>query len=100
MKLLLALLLASQLQAEYIAQDKTKHAVAGLAVYGSCIILGEILKKQDVTTAVNSKTCVLASIGVGVAKEVYDAQGYGTAEIMDGVATFALPMTISYVIEF
>ena len=98
--LLIALLLSSQLQAEFIAEDKQKHAIAGLAIYGGCVILGQILKKQDVTDSVNSKTCVLASVALGVGKELYDSRGYGTVDSMDAVATFAVPMMISYTIEF
>lgn len=85
---------------DFIAQDKQKHAIAGLITYGGCIFIGQILKKQDVTDSVNSKTCVLASVAIGVAKEVYDGRGYGTVDSMDAVATFAVPMMVSYTIEF
>ncbi len=100
MKLLIMVLLTLQLNAMVLDKDKQQHAIAGTVTYLGCIVLGEILKKQSVTGSVNSKTCVLAAVGIGVAKEVYDSQGYGTPEVMDAVATFAAPMIISYTIEF
>ena len=101
MNLLLPLLLTVSLQADFIQEDKLKHGAAGLITYAGCIFIGEILKKQDVTDAVNSKTCVLATIGVATAKEVYDNSADGhVAEFSDWTATIVAPLLISYTIEW
>lgn len=100
--LFISLTIVSSLSAQdFIQHDKVQHVAAGLIVYGGCIVLGEILKKQDVTDAVNSKTCVLASIGVGVAKEIADRYSDNhVSDFNDVTATAIAPLLISYSIEF
>lgn len=100
--LLIALIFTNALYAQdFIQEDKKQHAVAGLVIYLGCIVTGEILKKNDVTDVVNSKTCVLASIGAGAAKEIYDYNTDGhVADFSDFTATAITPMLISYTLEF
>lgn len=95
--LLIAALMLTSLNAEFLAQDKAKHAAAGLIVYGGCVAAGEVLDMKDYF---NTKTCVLASVSVGLIKEGYDALGHGNADAMDAVATFAPALAISYTLEF
>ena len=59
-----------------IQQDKIKHFIAG--AIASIVIYVVTL---DATIA------VAFSVLLGAGKEVYDAQGHGTVEVLDAVAT-------------
>jgi len=95
-KLLLIALLASTLNATFIHQDKANHVALGLVSYGACIGVGEVFYIDYL----NSKTCVLAAVGVGIAKEAYDATGHGNVEWDDFTSTAIAPLMISYTIHF
>jgi hypothetical protein len=100
-KLAFILLLSASLNAEFLQQDKKYHIASGLVTYSVCIVLSEILKKQDVTDHINSKTCVLPVVAVAVGKELYDSRHDNhTADFNDFTATVFAPLLISYTIEF
>jgi len=86
----------SSLNAEFIHQDKANHVALGLVSYGACILAGQVFDESSL----NSKTCVLAAVGVGIAKEAYDATGRGNVEWDDFTSTAIVPLMISYTIQF
>jgi len=88
-KITLALLLITSLYA--IDQDKQKHIAAGLFVYVGCELVNYI---ADIDY-INHETCIASVFAAGIGKEVYDSLGNGHVEIMDAVATVAVPM-VSY----
>jgi len=96
-KLLLISLLASTLNATFIHKDKANHVALGLISYGGCTAIGYLFKWEKY---LNSKTCVLAPIGVGAVKEAYDATGRGNVEWDDFTSTAIAPLMISYTIHF
>ena len=67
---------AAKNNAAFVAPDKQKHIAAG-AITSSVVYT---LTKDRLSACV-------AALGVGVFKEVYDAQGYGNVEVADALAT-------------
>jgi len=97
--LIAAATLAQTANAE-IPRDKYSHAIAGLGIYVGCFMVkgvGESLKyDMDYLT---STTCLIPVIVAGVGKEIYDSQHDGhTAEVMDVIATIAIPAALTFVI--
>ncbi|MBA3900529.1 MAG: hypothetical protein H0X62_10020 [Bacteroidetes bacterium] len=74
----------SSASAQMIAPDKQLHLIAGAGIsslsYFTCY---KITKKKNLSLLLAFGSGVLA----GIAKEVYDAQGYGHPSTMDAVAT-------------
>ncbi len=62
------------------AYDKNLHMAAGAVGGGATYLITK-----------DRKAACLAAIGLGLGKEFYDSQGHGTVEVMDAVATAALP---------
>ena len=72
-----------------LAPDKIKHIIAGLAIYLLAIIFVAPVEALLITTA------------IGLAKE-YIVDKYitnGTAELMDAIATFAIPTLLTIIIS-
>lgn len=86
---------------DYIAQDKQKHLIAGVAIYSTCIAGGYILKamsyENNWLTPVN---CLAPVIIAGAGKEIYDYNNpqNHTAEFADFAYTVAVPIMASFVI--
>ena len=59
-----------------IQQDKIKHFIAG--VIASIVVY---------VVTFNATIAVSFAVLLGIGKEVYDAQGHGTVEVLDAVAT-------------
>ena len=88
--LLIALLLASQLQAEFLQDDKKKHGAVGTAIYYSCVGLGTLYKKHDINW-MNRNTCWVANLVVAGLKEAYDKKHGGVADMNDITAQVFVP---------
>ena len=99
-KLILALLITtSMLFANPIPGDKAKHAFVGLSIYVGCFLVKGAIESAGYDTWLGEKTCLIPVVVAGVGKEVYDSQHDNhTAEVMDVVATVAVPFTLNYVI--
>jgi len=99
MKLILALLLVTSLNAK-IESDKYSHAFIGVGIYVGCLLTkgaGEALKYD--MSYLTTKTCLIPVVVAGVSKEIYDANHDNhTAEVMDALATIAIPVSLSFVI--
>jgi len=100
MKKLLLSLIATAILAQGINageyDDKAKHAMVGMLIYTGCFFVkgtGEALKyDMDYLTPT---TCLIPVVVAGIGKEIYDSQHDGhTAEVMDAVATVAIPFGI------
>ena len=91
MKALLTLILfASLLQAQdFVKKDDTKHTVAGVVAYVSCLASSDALD-------FNHKWCVPFVLAVGVTKEVADHYGTGVSEYKDVLTTVAPAVLIHY----
>jgi len=89
--LLITLLFITGLQAG-IGADKYKHAYAGIGIYAGCMLLDTVLELAGHDTILNKKTCLIPVVAAGIGKEIYDStQVNHTADIMDTVATVAIP---------
>lgn len=88
---IIALFLASSLQAG-IEADKYKHAYVGIGIYVGCLAFDKVLESIGYNTLLDAKTCLVPVVAAGIGKEVYDSQHENhTAEVMDTVATVAIP---------
>ena len=95
-KLLSILLLVGNVSAnDVFPKDKQQHMIVGTVTYVSCMFVSLITKKNGIEW-LNEDTCLIPVVVLAVGKEVYDSRGYGTPEVMDGLATVAVPLTISY----
>ena len=75
---------------DFIAEDKTKHVLAGTVIYLGCLVVADI-------NSIPHKYCLLPVLAAGVGKEVYDNSNGGTAEFSDITATMFIPTT-TYII--
>ena len=102
--LLTALLLTTTLQAgNGIKTDKFAHAFVGLGIYAGCFLIKGIGEAAHFNMDyLNEKTCLIPVVIAGVGKEIYDSQHpkNHTAELMDTIATGALPIGLAYSIHF
>ena len=87
MKYLVILLLVIQLHASSLKPDKAGHLVTGAILYATCYMF----------TSFDEKECLVPVIAAAVGKELYDMTGKGNPEVLDAVATVALPL-VSYTI--
>lgn len=95
-KILLTMLLSLGLSAGGISKDKQQHAFVGVALYGGCYALSTI---TDI--GLNSKTCLIPVFTFGIGKELYDRRHKGhSAELMDAVATVAIPLFSVTILEW
>ena len=98
-KLLLITLLITSLHSDVLEEDKQQHMIAGMVIYTSCLFVSLITQKNGIEW-LNTDTCLIPVVIAGVGKEVYDAQGHGTPDAMDALATVALPTGIAYSWKF
>jgi len=73
----------------------------GTMIYGACIISKGAIEAMvgHEVAFINYKTCLIPVIVAGVGKELYDANHDGhTAEVMDALATIAIPVSLTFVI--
>ncbi len=76
-----------------IGSDKYKHAYAGIGIYAGCMLIDTILEKAGHDTILNKKTCLIPVAVAGIGKELYDRKQVNhTADLMDVVATVAIPV--------
>lgn len=97
-KKLLLILLALQLHAG-ISADKQQHMIAGMAIYGTCILSGGAIEAIGFKNYFTPKTCVIPVILAGVGKEWYDYQHpkNHTAEFADTMYTILPALGVSVV---
>ena len=101
-KILLTVLLLTNLHAG-VQTDKFAHAFVGLGIYTGCIMLKGIGESMDFNMDyLNEKTCLIPVVVAGVGKEIYDYQHpkHHTAEVMDTVATIAIPLGLAFTFKF
>lgn len=78
-----------------IAKDKLMHFVVGAIVSAIAFIL--CASFYDAGKA--SSIAIGAAVIAGIAKEVVDAQGYGTPEVMDAIATVMGGIAITVILS-
>ncbi len=87
----LPIMVVLQLQAYALDSDKIKHAAAGTAIYGACVIAAEAAGIEWL----DYKTCLIPVGIAAVGKEIYDDRTGGDSEWADVGATVALPALIA-----
>lgn len=94
------LLLVTSMQAG-IGADKYKHAYAGIGIYAGCMLLDKVLELTGHDSALDAKNCLIPVVAAGVGKELYDSQHENhTSDVMDTVATVAIPVGAVTVYEW
>ena len=77
---------------DFLTQDKKYHTLAGTGIYLGCLFFSGIAYNNNVEW-LNAKTCLVPVYAAAIGKEIYDAQGYGTADFADTAATVFIPTT-------
>ena len=85
-------MIATSLLGEVLPEDKKLHAMAGTAIYVSCLFVAGIAYNNSVEW-LNAKTCLVPVYVAGVSKEIYDHHNGGTAEYADFATTVSIPTT-------
>jgi len=81
---------------DFIQEDKKGHAIAGISIYLSCLVVATIAQDNDINW-LNSKTCLIPVYAIAIGKELYDTQSNGTASFDDITATVFIP-SANYII--
>ncbi len=89
-KLTLVLTLCLSLQAEFLQEDKKKHAAVGTAIYYSCVGLGKLYMKHDFDL-LNRSMCWTINLGIAGLKEWHDSKNGGVADFNDIAAQVFVP---------
>ena len=87
---ILAALLLTTANADFLQDDKKKHMAVGAAIYYSCVGLGNLYQKHDIDW-MNRSMCWTVNLAVAGLKELYDSKGHGVADANDIFAQIAVP---------
>ena len=90
----MAIILVSVVANAGIPADKKKHALVGIGIYAGCMFVGKLIESAGYDSMLNEKTCLIPVAAAGIGKELYDRKhAHHSAELMDAVATVAVPAT-------
>ena len=82
------------LHSSIVPADKLLHFVGGLTIYGSCVLINDLLDLN-----IDNQQCLIPVITAAFVKEYHDSLGYGTNDVNDFAATIAAPILL-YNIEY
>ena len=92
-KIIMTLLLITLTANAGIPADKRKHALVGIGIYAGCMLVGKLVESAGYDSFLNAKTCLIPVAAAGIGKELYDRNHVNhTPEVMDAVATMAIPV--------
>ena len=74
----------------FVQEDKKLHAGVGIVTYYSCVTLGALYMKHDINW-MNRSMCWTANLALAIAKEAYDKNHGGVADMNDITAQVFVP---------